>query len=115
MKRQIKKQKQHICLVKWRKRLANAGKRGHFTQREVSFASSWNVCAVGEGKSQLTKANKLVSFKYNSDYGQLAPIDKRLETLGIRFVNQVIFNDFKGVARTLNTIEERLNKLYVLV
>jgi hypothetical protein len=115
------KKKQHICLVKWRKRIDNAEKRyvkNHnfyrvgFTRYECNLASSWKVCAVGEAHQLLPN---LVQYKFNPYFGQAAPTDEILKKLGLKFVNMVNANNFKGARKTLNTIEERLNQLYVLV
>jgi hypothetical protein len=131
----MKKQKEHICLVKWRKRLDAAEKRGRFTEYEENLAGSWDVCAVGEGKQQLNKSIVTKAFIYDSEFLMNAPVDRKLLKLGVKFANyvdswefcdpqncecgckddKVFKKNLKNARLTLDKIEKRLNELYVVV
>ena len=116
----IKKQKKHVCLVKWRKRIAQAKEDGYFSKQVKDLAGDWNYCAVGEGQSKLAKSIVAKAFVNGGrrgwmSYTQIAPMDLKLETLGGKFSEYVSDNKFYNASRALNAIERRLNKLYVLV
>ena len=69
MSRVIKKQKKHICLINWRKRVATAKANGRFEDEDCRAAVNWNTCAVGEGKTKLNAGIRKTEFEgiYSDD------------------------------------------------
>ncbi|HWY35209.1 MAG TPA: hypothetical protein VNX68_11225 [Nitrosopumilaceae archaeon] len=115
----FKKQKKHVCLVKWRSRIEQAKINKSFTSEDKMDAMNWNVCAVGEGQKYLNNTIRKLAFKAGGrcgyiSFSQIAPVDKRLEELGCQFSSQVSDDRIGYASRTLDAIEKRLNQLYVL-
>ena len=66
MSRVIKKQKKHICLINWRKRVATAKANGRFEDEDCRAAGNWNTCAVGEGKTKLNAGIRKTEFEFEA-------------------------------------------------
>lgn len=99
-------EREHPCLVGWRKRRDEAERRGYFTTMEMHHALNWDMCAVGEARAQgfPIKPGKASSVG-------VSPADLILENLGAHFFRAVKNNNFKFVLEILEAIEQRVSEL----
>ena len=100
-------ERQHPCLVGWRKRRDEAVARGKFTSDDISDASTWDMCAIGEARISGFSIPMCSSF---SQYR--GPMDEKLRNLGGRFAGAVLGNKFWTVDLLLTAIENRLSELF---
>lgn len=79
--------------------LAEAERRGQFTDRESDLSLGWTTCACGKSDPRIPRGS----------FGE--PLDDRLWDLGDDFARRVVGNHFAEAARSLVAIERRVAEL----
>lgn len=89
--------------MQWKRRLANAIVRGHFTGEDIKLSGSWGTCVVGE-------ASKLLTNEKHPDkwYG---PNDGQLCILGEDFCESIKEQDIVAAVTQYFLIQSRLAEL----
>lgn len=88
----------------WRERVAQARQRRRFTNAEITRASDWHTCAVGEVRAAVPLVVRLAGKSG-------APMDYELSVYGGQFATAVYEQDFDRADHLLDVIEERVLEL----
>ncbi len=90
-------------MKRWERRIAEAKRRGRFTEEDRALAAKWVTCACGEQDSRIPR-------RPDSDSplgGPYEPKDARLRALGNEFYLAVDIDDFRTAGAVLEKIELR--------
>jgi len=103
-----------VNLIKWKRKVQDARRRGYFTQQNKDDAGEWTCCALGERDTMCDKS--IDETKYNAaksknrlsdanntvkDYMLMLFSDKAY-SLGMGFHNAVVGNNFDDAKDILN-------------
>lgn len=88
----------------WNLRIAEAKRRGEFTDEDIADAESWMSCAVGEAHEIYEKV------VYNDEVSP-SPIDEKLFALGFQFYPRVRTHDMDSARDIYNQIQVRVKEL----
>lgn len=96
--------------MRWNERIKRAVKRGSFTEYDKKKAGYFNTCAIGE-KFKLSKNDDLsdkICFADESFNRNRKPKNKfeRIHNWGMRFFNDVDFDEVEKAQNTYNRIQK---------